>query len=130
MGVLFFGVVYTFSVAITQMVADLGEKAGPDIIQWFGCLDRTMLTLFEAITSGVSWDEALQPLMTEISPWMAPFFCFYVALCLFAMMNVVTGVFVEQAAQHAQEDRDTFLVNHTSDLFFQQDDEDQHAQIT
>merc|ERR1712146_687518 len=42
----------------------------------------------------------------DISPSFALFFCFYTAFAIFAMLNVVTGIFVEHATRSAQQDRD------------------------
>jgi hypothetical protein len=117
--ILLLGLIYTVAVGITETVAMQGPEVDSELIFWFGSLGRTMLTLFESITGGISWDCAVRPLIQEISGFMGFAFCFYISFCSFAMMNVVTGVFVNEASMRAQEDKDTYLANHISELFFQ-----------
>jgi len=128
--ILLLGLMYTVAVCITEMVASVsGPGDGSELQAWFGTMGRTVLTLFESITGGISWDSAARPLMEEISAFMGLVFSFYIAFCLFAMMNVVTGVFVNEASMRAQEDKDTYLANHISELFFQDPGRDD-GQIT
>jgi hypothetical protein len=70
------------------------------------------------IVGGVTWDAVVNPLMDAISPWMAVAVCMYIAFCVFALMNMATGVFVDRACRQAQEDRDINTANHISQLFF------------
>mmetsp|Transcript_68757 Transcript_68757/g.223904 ORF Transcript_68757/g.223904 Transcript_68757/m.223904 type:complete len:657 (+) Transcript_68757:64-2034(+) len=110
--------IYCVAICITEVVSMAGEAEQSEVQLWWGTLDRSMLTLFESITGGLSWDEAVRPLHHHVSPFMAYVFCAYIAFCLFAVLNVVTGVFVNQASVQAQEDKDTYLANSISDLFF------------
>lgn len=114
--------IYIFSVLFTQVVLDAKESSNVEKLEyWFGRLPRSCLTLFEVIVGGVSWDEVAKPLIEEISPWMGPLLCAYIAFCVFAMMNMATGVFVDRATRKAQEDRDTYTANHMSELFFNEE---------
>jgi len=110
--------IYCVAICITEVVSMAGEAEQSEVQLWWGTLDRSMLTLFESITGGLSWDEAVRPLHHHVSPVMAYVFCAYIAFCLFAVLNVVTGVFVNQASVQAQEDKDTYLANSISELFF------------
>lgn len=111
--------IYTASVCFTQVVLDAGNTPHrSELLLWFGRLGRTVLTMFECISGGVSWDVVVVPLATDISPCYGVLFCLYVAFCVLAMMNVVTGVFVQKAIQGGQEDKDNYLANHISELFF------------
>lgn len=74
--------------------------------KYYNSLLLAILTLFEAMTGGVNWDDAMRPLMDNVSPWMTVFFCIFIAFSVLAMMNVITGVFVESALQTAKEDKD------------------------
>merc|ERR1712193_578745 len=53
--------------------------------------------LFQTITNGIDWGDVATPLNDYISPAMAPFLCLYIAFAQFALLNVITGVFVESA---------------------------------
>merc|ERR1712217_848525 len=84
----------------------------------FGRIYLSLLTLFECITGGLDWGEVAASLMKEISPVLGFVFCFYIAFCLFAILNIITGVFVQKAQAQAQEDKDLYLAHHIRDLFF------------
>jgi len=65
----------------------------------------------------MDWDLAVSPLMEHISPVLAPAFSVYIAFALLAMMNVITGVFVENAIDSANRDKEKYLVQTARDLF-------------
>jgi len=74
----------------------------------FGTLDRSFLALFEAMSGGVSWGELLDvlkplPLMYTL------IFLTFIAFAIFGVVNIVTGVFVENAMQSGIQDRDTIV---------------------
>lgn len=119
--VLLMMMIYSCSVIFTQIVADAivgGAHHTEELEYWFGDVSRTALTMFETILGGATWDEVVHPLIVEISPAAGVMFCFYVAFCVFALMNVLTGALVDNASHVAQEDKDTNLANHISQLFF------------
>mmetsp|Transcript_4780 Transcript_4780/g.8513 ORF Transcript_4780/g.8513 Transcript_4780/m.8513 type:complete len:245 (-) Transcript_4780:6-740(-) len=111
---------YVVSVFFTQIILELDEDAEhvEEIRYWYGRLPRSMLTMFECIAGGVSWDEVVTPLIQDISPFVGVVFAIYIAFCVFAMLNMATGVFVDRAIRKAQEDTDTYTTNHISKLFF------------
>eukprot|EP00927_Polykrikos_kofoidii_P042167 TRINITY_DN3601_c0_g3_i1.p1 TRINITY_DN3601_c0_g3~~TRINITY_DN3601_c0_g3_i1.p1 ORF type:complete len:900 (-),score=148.65 TRINITY_DN3601_c0_g3_i1:61-2649(-) len=128
---LLFTMIYTVAICLTQLVVDhqmtkasKGVSVDTELLYWYGSVLRTILTLYECIASGVSWDSVIQPLITEISPMVGVVFCLYIAFSIFAMMNVVTGVFVEKAMQHAQEDKEEYLATHISEAFKRADRDD------
>eukprot|EP00746_Dinoflagellata_sp_MGD_P040890 gnl/MRDRNA2_/MRDRNA2_198754_c0_seq1.p1 gnl/MRDRNA2_/MRDRNA2_198754_c0~~gnl/MRDRNA2_/MRDRNA2_198754_c0_seq1.p1 ORF type:complete len:231 (-),score=40.02 gnl/MRDRNA2_/MRDRNA2_198754_c0_seq1:262-897(-) len=68
-----------------------------------------MASLYMAITGGVSWGELQEPLVQHISPLFLPFFSLYIAFSMLALLNVVTGIFVEKAMASALDDRDSII---------------------
>ncbi|OLP82782.1 hypothetical protein AK812_SmicGene36531 [Symbiodinium microadriaticum] len=64
-----------------------------------------MLTLLFAITDGISWEQALNPLR-EVSLLAVAVLIFYIIISFFTILNVVTGVFVNTAIERANYDRD------------------------
>mmetsp|Transcript_56603 Transcript_56603/g.148295 ORF Transcript_56603/g.148295 Transcript_56603/m.148295 type:complete len:167 (-) Transcript_56603:110-610(-) len=70
-----------------------------------------------AITGGVDWAVLSDPLMESISPLMGILFSMYVAFTVFAMLNVVTGVFVQSVLKSQATDRDLFMVSNARELF-------------
>jgi len=81
------------------------------------------LTLYQAITGGVDWGDLATPLIEQISVFVGIVVVVYVAFCTLAMLNVVTGVFVESALNSASEDRDTYMLHHVRSLFQRVDTE-------
>jgi len=115
-------IIYTFSLFITQMVADhrkvfhLPLDLDSSLHLHFGSLGATMLSLFMSITGGVDWQDVCRPLM-EIWPWMAIIFTAYISFAVLMMLNTVTGVFVESVLQSQARDRDAFMVSNARELF-------------
>jgi len=101
--------IYVVAILITQAVVEyrlvhVGGDMNPDMERKFGSVIITALTLYESISSGLSWDDAIQPLIF-INPALGLCYCLYIAFSIFAMMNVVTGVFVDRATFLANADR-------------------------
>lgn len=114
-------IIYVVSVYFTQLVVDhrITNEGGdfPELIAYWNSLGRSALTLFGAISGGIDWDMAIGPLMTHISLAMGPIFCLYIAFAVLALMNVVTGVFVENAIESANRDKERYLIETARDLF-------------
>jgi len=122
--VLVFLMIYTVSVYICQVVAEhLYENNDhptthmQKIESLYGSLPGTFLTLFQCITGGIDWRDAVQPLMDDISVWVGPCFCVYIAFAVLAMLNVITGVFVESSLKSAKNDTDVFMISNVREAF-------------
>merc|ERR550525_2081062 len=111
--------IYIVSVWFMQTVTDhmVERKAVTD--QWnsgeaalryyLSSLARTILSLWQAISGGADWDSMAHPLITEVHSLMGVAFAAYIAFALLALLNVVTGVFVQTALQSALEEEDNFM---------------------
>jgi len=117
--------IYCSSLVVTHIVFEKRQTAyetGLDndleeLKYLFGDLGLTMLSMFETLFGGQDWDVFLRPLMTHISPWIAlPWSC-YVAFGVLAMLNAMTGVFVENVVQSTKRNEEAFLVNNVRELF-------------
>lgn len=95
-----------------QTVTDqlsISQEDGHDIdnhgllFDYFGSMLLTLLTLFQAITGGVDWGDISTPLMS-ITPVLTLVFSMYIAFAVLCVLNVVTGVFVENANKIVQND--------------------------
>mmetsp|Transcript_64771 Transcript_64771/g.150609 ORF Transcript_64771/g.150609 Transcript_64771/m.150609 type:complete len:199 (-) Transcript_64771:254-850(-) len=62
-----------------------------------------MLSLFMAVTGGLSWGEVLKPLR-KVSEWYVPFFIFYVVFVVLGLLNVLVAVFVQTTRQIAEKE--------------------------
>jgi len=81
---------------------------GPEVTTltvYWGSLWLALYTLFLSVTNGLDWSQAADSLRgIGWHPYV--FYIFYIALTSFAVLNVVTGVFVENAMKIALRDRD------------------------
>eukprot|EP00927_Polykrikos_kofoidii_P044019 TRINITY_DN3810_c0_g3_i1.p1 TRINITY_DN3810_c0_g3~~TRINITY_DN3810_c0_g3_i1.p1 ORF type:complete len:624 (+),score=118.20 TRINITY_DN3810_c0_g3_i1:62-1873(+) len=120
---LLFMLIYIAGICITQIILDHSMDTGPteisdELLHWFGGLSRTWLTLYQSITAGVNWDDPMTALTGDMSMGVAVFvLIFFIAFTIFAMLNVVTGVFVEQYMVFAQGDKQEFMMNRICDIF-------------
>lgn len=112
---------YIIGVYLCQLVADTGSEnpaaLSTELMYWFGNLPRAVLSLYQAMTGGVDWNDLSEPLETSISPIMSVVFALYIAFAVLAMMNVVTGVFVESALGSAREDREREVIHAVRKIF-------------
>lgn len=128
-------VMYIAGVCLTQLVTNTkmqhrGQlKDMEGLHKMYGTLDRSMLTLYQTISEGIHWHVAMKPLVVSCSPWMSLMFCLWIAFCVFALLNVVTGVFVESALRTANEDQKKLLM-YQMGQWFSDADADQTGTIT
>lgn len=115
-------VVYIVGVYFTQLTLSYrieheGAASAAELEEYFGSVGTSMMSLFQTVTGGIDWRDVAGPLMQHISPFMGFVFAFYIAATSIALMNIVTGVFVEGALQRGREDRDVYMINQLRDLF-------------
>mmetsp|Transcript_819 Transcript_819/g.1798 ORF Transcript_819/g.1798 Transcript_819/m.1798 type:complete len:696 (+) Transcript_819:95-2182(+) len=107
-------VVYLFSISIMQLVSIyvVGGEADPSVVdrllEYYGSVGASMLTLFMAISAGEDWSLLVAPLQ-KIHQWYALFFVVYVAFVVFGVMNILTAIFVESATHIAEVDRELVI---------------------
>jgi len=112
-------VVFSFGVLFTQGVTSHRQQPGhvepesefgetsPLEIYW-STVPRSMSTLFMSITGGVSWVGVVQPL-SDVGSGLVALFVGYVGFAQFAVLNVLTGVFCQNAIDSAQHDQDLVM---------------------
>jgi voltage-gated sodium channel len=105
-------VLFVFAIIVTQAVTayrmNNPEMDHTALVEYFGTLYRSVITLFQSVSGGVSWrdvSEALVELHWTFAIWMS----IYVAFTVFAILNIVTGIFVNGAMQSAHEDQDVSI---------------------
>eukprot|EP00929_Paragymnodinium_shiwhaense_P076583 TRINITY_DN39395_c0_g1_i6.p1 TRINITY_DN39395_c0_g1~~TRINITY_DN39395_c0_g1_i6.p1 ORF type:complete len:647 (+),score=160.21 TRINITY_DN39395_c0_g1_i6:76-1941(+) len=127
-------VIYLCGVLFTQLTMNYVQGLGAigdervELEEWFGSVPRSVLTLFESVFGGLSWDQQVTLIMDGVGAPAAILYCIYVAFCLVAVMNVITGVFVDKALKLAEADSEARLVQRVSNLFF--DPQHPHRQIS
>jgi len=105
-------IIYVFGLAFTGEALDhveqeggLGQDRVDMLLGEWGSLDRSMFTLFQSISGGVSWREPAVALQ-GISVLPTSLFTVYIAFVYFAVLNVVTGVFCSSAVETTQRNPD------------------------
>lgn len=104
---------------------------------YYGNFGRVLLTLFKSISGG-DWGELAEPISKASSVYLAAW-VLYVGFTMFGLLNILTGIFVDNAIQAAQRDYDIAIQeqidsdHELSDLIvktFQQADGDRSGTIT
>jgi len=121
-------IIYVFAIWFTQSASDyihknLAEAEAltgsaarniPELQRQFGSLMRTVYTLVQAMLGGVSWGVVSDVLLT-IDLQTTLLFFFYIAFTILAVLNIITGVFVDNAVETAKTQRE-FLVQKEMEL--------------
>jgi hypothetical protein len=108
---------YIFGVCIMPFVAE--ELARPQacavradlcdqLMEEFGSIWRSSYTLYKAVTGGADWGDTAAPLI-EITWFLGVFFSVYVAFATLCVMNIITGVFVENANRTTTQDDENMV---------------------
>lgn len=71
----------------------------------YGTSYRATYTMFQVTFSGC-WPSYVNPLFQEVSMWYALFFCIYVTFVVFAVMRVITAIFLKETLDAAGEDHE------------------------
>jgi len=106
-------VMFTFGILIlqiaTQKIVESPDDDYDDLYTAFGGIMRTVYTLYNTITGGMDWGDAAE-LLIMIHPVMGLVFSLYIAFAVLCMLNIVTGVFVENANQITGGDTDNMVL--------------------
>jgi len=112
-------ILYVFALFFVQQLTAFQLEGGPEFWQTelyekqrynLGSVEGTMLSLAMCTTGGKNWEEILLLLQPVglLSVWA---FGFYIAFFTFAVMNILTGIFVESAMQLCKPDeQEAFLL--------------------
>ncbi|CAK9070144.1 unnamed protein product [Durusdinium trenchii] len=89
---------FLFGVFFMQLSIDYLEETSQDqaLMKYFGSLPRTMMTLYQAISGGIDWDNAVVTLLPVT--WIIEYiFAAYIFFTIFCCLNIITGIFVDNA---------------------------------
>jgi len=108
-------ILYCFATTFTQAVADFRFEDTParnmtaelteELHNYYGTLPRSFYTLYMALTTGINWDLAVQPL-SQIHWSLVGLFLFFISITLTGVMNVLTSIFVDSALQSTEHYKD------------------------
>jgi len=102
-----FLIIFMFGVYIANVIADYQAEAGkdPDMTKYFGSMPDVMLSLFQATTGGLDWRE-LSNLILRASKFGFVVFLGYISMMVYAIMNVITGVCINNVNKAAEDEFD------------------------
>lgn len=104
---------FVISYIQSQSVTDL-ESIGIEGIDKFMTVRRSMLTLLKAAFGGEDWGSHFETLWL-VGNEAGMIFLGYMAIMLMAVLNVITGVFVEHTMATVKEDRDIAIEGELDD---------------
>merc|ERR1712241_1319406 len=76
------------------------------IINWFGSVQRAMVMLFQSTTGGIDWGD-LYDTVALAGELPALFFLCFIVFFNFAILNIVTSIFVEKAVKLQRGEEET-----------------------
>merc|ERR1719456_1797124 len=75
---------------------------------YYGTSLRAMYTMFEITLSGC-WPNYVRPLLNDVSWTYAIFFIIYVSVVWFAVIRIITAIFLKETLEAAQNDDDIMI---------------------
>eukprot|EP00930_Biecheleria_cincta_P098960 TRINITY_DN90611_c0_g1_i1.p1 TRINITY_DN90611_c0_g1~~TRINITY_DN90611_c0_g1_i1.p1 ORF type:complete len:725 (+),score=131.36 TRINITY_DN90611_c0_g1_i1:315-2177(+) len=93
---------------VIEHLHDLPEEESQRLDRYFGSLPNSMTTLFMATTGGADW-EAFYSVIRVVGWSGEMMFLLYIAFFNIAVINVLTGLFVEQAIKLSKMDREELV---------------------
>merc|ERR1712048_1161998 len=94
--------------------ADLDPQIRDDLMAAYGSVSLAMLNLFKCGFGGREWNgfyEALVPTGVE----NRALFLFFVAFTQIAVLNIILGLFVDQAIKSMESEKDELAQKHADD---------------
>merc|ERR1719174_2392383 len=98
------GLVSMYGDGVTEVLTASDQEVKQDLMEWFGTLPDTVLTLFKTMTGGLEWG-AVERRLIEINVGYAFLFIVFIFFTLFGVTNVVIGVFADHAAENSRNER-------------------------
>jgi hypothetical protein len=112
--ILVFGVLFTEGSLVYSLEAGaLDAAATAELQEYFGTLVTSMDSLYMAISGGADWGTMVRPLGL-LPAYYRPAFYLYITFTMFAVLNVLTAVFIESTMLHCQQDREFIIQSEMS----------------
>jgi len=111
-GVMMVMILFVWAMGIQQLIQSTLESRGmhdqhPRLMELYGTLPSTMLSLFMAISGG-DWKKLAEPL-EYLSRFYTGLYVVFVSMTLFGMLNILTAVFVEATTKVSKVDSDLVI---------------------
>eukprot|EP00931_Biecheleriopsis_adriatica_P026253 TRINITY_DN15996_c0_g1_i2.p1 TRINITY_DN15996_c0_g1~~TRINITY_DN15996_c0_g1_i2.p1 ORF type:complete len:630 (-),score=99.46 TRINITY_DN15996_c0_g1_i2:84-1973(-) len=108
-------IMYMFGIALTQLVAEHyvqtvldGVEMHSDLLVLYGSIPKTVFCLFQTISGGIDWNDAMVPLIST-GPLASSLFVIYVSFMVLCVMNVLLGIFCQCALDTTATDRENVI---------------------
>lgn len=101
----------SFTTATTELLSEPSQWQNEDSMELhrrFGNLSSSILSLFMAMSGGLDWGELLKSIR-RLPLLYSCVFILYITIAIFAVVNVVTGVFLDCAMQIHQQDKEVVV---------------------
>ncbi|CAK9092622.1 unnamed protein product [Durusdinium trenchii] len=104
-------IIYVFAIVFTDVSTEyisnfeISQTDTAFLQKRFQDLERSMQTLFQSISNGVTWGDVADKLHNLNWVW-GYLYVIYVAFCAFCVLNVMTGVFCQSAIESAERDQE------------------------
>jgi len=109
-----FGIYFVQVVAFHLYVAEVPPSGTPELAvhetmkEMFGSLLRAVYTLYQAVSGGISWGE-IGSVLIGIDPMHGLVLSFFTFFTTFALLNIITGIFVDSSINSAQSDKEEVI---------------------
>mmetsp|Transcript_43162 Transcript_43162/g.124639 ORF Transcript_43162/g.124639 Transcript_43162/m.124639 type:complete len:647 (+) Transcript_43162:180-2120(+) len=112
--------IYIFGIYFVQVVAyhvfatEVPPSGTPELAvhetmkEMFGSLLRAVYTLYQAVSGGISWGE-IGSVLIGIDPMHGLVLSFFTFFTTFALLNIITGIFVDSSINSAQSDKEEVI---------------------
>eukprot|EP00435_Cladocopium_sp_Y103_P037937 s78_g10.t1 len=96
--------------ALQTFIQDESEdlEARYEMNNLYGSFTRAFYTFFEITHSG-PWPSRVKPVLEKVSPWYSVLFLPYIALVVFAVIRVVTALFIKETLASAANDAEMVI---------------------
>ncbi|CAK9092119.1 unnamed protein product [Durusdinium trenchii] len=84
---------------------DVSDTGKTFLERYFVDLERSIMTLFQSIVNGLNWGDVADEL-NKLSRIWGYLYVVYIAFCMFAVLNVMTGMFCQSAIESAERDQE------------------------
>lgn len=101
-----------YSIVLSQMLHQYIIDESNDLAgrRWindrYGDFFKTLYSMFEITYSG-SWPSLVRPVLDYAGHWYAPVFLLYVTFVVFAVIRIITALFLKETLECAQADLET-----------------------
>lgn len=100
-----FGLCFLQAVTVSLSHGNLDPETETLMLDHWGSLGGAMITLFEAVSGGNDWSTLAQPLWAA-GTFYYVLFLFYILFLIVAVLNVLTGMFVDAAVAVSTDNKE------------------------